>query len=82
MSERKILNMSFNELIQLWSQTNIKIYNTSIGFFIDPVNKKKTIFDAISDLSIMLGSPKTLIVIGINVVLLSLMLLGIFFLNN
>ena len=41
MSERKILNMSFNELIQLWSQTNIKIYNTSIGFFIDPVNKKK-----------------------------------------
>ena len=50
MTDRNISSLNISQLIQFWSETNIKIYNTTVGFFIDPKNKKKTIYDAIQEL--------------------------------
>jgi len=82
MIDREISNMNVSQLLQFWSETNVKIYNTTLGFFINPDNKKKTVFDAMKELMIILGSPQTLIVIGANIVLLSLILIGIFVIKN
>lgn len=80
--DRNLSDLSISQLIQFWSETNIKIYNRSIKFFMDPKNKNKTIYDAIQELIILLGTSQTLIVLGVNIILISIILLGIFVIKN